>query len=327
MAVTSKRGRSSAPQPAGARPEPMNVLDLQRSRLIAALIAAVEADGYAAVTVGEVLSRSRISRKTFYEAFVDLEDCFLAAFEQAVARAHHVARAACAGERGWRSSTHAALLGLLTAMDQERGLAKLCIVDALAAGPRVLERRSQLLAELALAIDGGRALAKAGHEPAMLAPQAIAGGLAELLHTRLLREDPAPLTDLLGPLMSIIVLPYLGRAAAFRELEAPVPRVRRTEPADSSARDLDPLARLPMRVTYRTVRVLSAIAQTPAASNRQVAEDAGIADQGQMSKLLARLERLGLVENAGRDHGNHGVNAWCLTDLGAQVQRAAKGHP
>ena len=54
-----------------------------------------------------------------------------------------------------------------------------------------------------------------------------------------------------------------------------------------------------MRLTYRTVRVLSVIGEAPGASNREVAEGSGIADQGQISKLLARLERLQLIENTG----------------------------
>jgi hypothetical protein len=58
----------------------------------------------------------------------------------------------------------------------------------------------------------------------------------------------------------------------------------------------DPLRRLGMRLTCRTVRVLLAVADTPGGSNRQVADGSGIGDQGQISKLLARLHGLGLIE-------------------------------
>ncbi len=54
-----------------------------------------------------------------------------------------------------------------------------------------------------------------------------------------------------------------------------------------------------MRLTYRTVRVLTFIGEHPGASNREIADGAGIADQGQISKLLTRLERLKLVTNLG----------------------------
>ena len=42
-----------------------------------------------------------------------------------------------------------------------------------------------------------------------------------------LEAGEAPLGELLGPLMSMIVLPYLGAQAAERELTGPLPRVPR----------------------------------------------------------------------------------------------------
>jgi DNA-binding MarR family transcriptional regulator len=76
-----------------------------------------------------------------------------------------------------------------------------------------------------------------------------------------------------------------------------------------------------MRLTYRTTLVLEAIAHRPGVSNRMVADLAGVTDQGQISKLLARLERLGLVENTGVGHAKGERNAWALTPLGHQVAR------
>jgi hypothetical protein len=74
-----------------------------------------------------------------------------------------------------------------------------------------------------------------------------------------------------------------------------------------------------MRLTYRTVRVLRAIAAQPSASNREVSLAAGISDQGQISKLLARLQKRGLIANAGRAGNGFTrgeANAWTLTDTG-----------
>ncbi len=82
---------------------------------------------------------------------------------------------------------------------------------------------------------------------------------------------------------------------------------------------------LDLRVTYRTLRTLRAIAEQPAASNREVAAAAGVADQGQMSKLLWRLEGLGLIHNTGRGHVGGGPNAWRLTARGEELERALRG--
>ena len=115
------------------------------------------------------------------------------------------------------------------------------------------------------------------------------------------------------------MLPYLGPEAAAREVEHPVPRARRraTTPAD-------PLRELDMRLTYRTVRVLLAIAERPGASSRQVADASGVADQGQISKLLWRLEHLGLIANTTDGRGRGEPNAWILTPKGREVEQAIR---
>lgn len=56
----------------------------QRERLLEAIIGLVAADGYAATSVADVISRAGVSRKTFYEHFADKQACFLAAFDEAV---------------------------------------------------------------------------------------------------------------------------------------------------------------------------------------------------------------------------------------------------
>ena len=71
--------------------------------------------------------------------------------------------------------------------------------------------------------------------------------------------------------------------------------------------------------------VLLAIGAHPGACNRQVGRAAGAADPGQISKLLTRLQRIGLIEN--REAGVKGSpNAWTLTRKGAEVERAIAAH-
>jgi DNA-binding MarR family transcriptional regulator len=77
-----------------------------------------------------------------------------------------------------------------------------------------------------------------------------------------------------------------------------------------------------MRLTYRTLRALAAVAAHPGASNRKLADAAGIVDQGQASKLLTRLEDLGLIENTGEGHAKGARNAWVLTPRGEQVAQS-----
>jgi AcrR family transcriptional regulator len=300
------------------------VTQIQRSRMLAAAVEAVEDVGYARMTVAQVISRARVSRKTFYDVFADREDCFLAAFEQALSQARLIAQEAYAGESSWRDGVRAALARLLMFMDEEPGLAKLCIVEALGAGERVLDRRAKVLEEIAAVIDRGRMVTNATREPPEVTAEGVVGAIFAVLHTRVLEPGEERLTDLLGPLMSMIVLPYLGARAAGRELSKPVPEAPSDGRSRTIARHKDPLEGLNMRLTYRTVRVLMVIAEHPGASNREIAEGSGIIDQGQISKLMNRLARLKLVENLGEGQEKGAANAWHLTARGAQVERATR---
>lgn len=199
-------------------------------------------------------------------------------------------------------------------------MGRLLIVESLAAGPNALRRRQEMLAPLIATIDEGRSQARKGAEPPPLTAEGIVGGVLGVLHARLSEADPRRLTDLAGSLMGMVVLPYLGPAAAKRELArkpAPAPAAF-VRTANTSA-----LNELRMRLTYRTVRVLGALAANPGSSNRKVGDASGISDQGQVSKLLGRLQQLGLIENATSGGPARGEpNAWTLTAKGWDIQRA-----
>jgi AcrR family transcriptional regulator len=298
------------------------VTELQRQRMLSAAVEVVGELGYTRMTVAQVIARARVSRKTFYDVFEDREDCFLAAFEQAVGQARLVAIEGFELGVGWREGLRCALARLLRFVEEEPELARLCVVEALAADQRVAERRGELLCEVALIIDEGRLLTN--REPPEVTAEGVVGGILAVLHARLLAGSGEPMSELLGPMMSMIVLPYLGARAAKRELARPSAERGHRRREASPGRAGDPLAGLKIRLTYRTVRVLMVVAEQPGASNREVADSSGIVDQGQISKLLGRLEGLGLLENRGLGQAKGLANAWHLSERGTQVERATR---
>jgi AcrR family transcriptional regulator len=296
------------------------VPQIQRGRILAALVEVARDRGAAKVTVAHIVARSGVSRRTFYELFDDRDACFLAAFEDAVARAGaQVGPAAGEGTR-WREQMRGGLLALLEFLDKEPELGGLCVVDALGAGPSVLARRAQVVAALVDAVDGGRLQARAALCPSRLTAEGVVGAVLGVLYARLAEPGRGSMVGLLNALMGMIVLPYLGPAAAAREAARAAPRARRRAARTPS----NPLEGLDMRLTYRTVRVLAAVASAPAASNRQIADAAGVADQGQISKLLARLEHVGLIANRGAGAARGEPNAWRLTQRGREVELAIR---
>jgi AcrR family transcriptional regulator len=296
-----------------------HVSEIQRSRILAAMAEVASERGVAAASVAHVVARAGVSRRTFYDLFEDREECFLATFDLALDHAAREVLPAWQAPGGWRERIRAALTALLVFMDEEPALARLCVVQALGAGPRALARRGEVLRALTVAVDEGRGEARKGAQLPPLAADGVIGGVLSILHTRLLEDRRDPLTGLVGELVSMIVLPYQGTAVASRELHRPAPSYSKPKPAP---RRCDPLEGLGMRITYRTVRVLMVIAAHPAASNRLVAEHAGIHDQGQVSKLLTRLQTLGLVDNHGEGPTKGAPNAWHLTPKGHDVEQA-----
>jgi AcrR family transcriptional regulator len=278
--------------------------------------------GAPTVTVAHIVARSGVSRRTFYELFSDREQCLLAALDQAIAHATAAVLPAYEAPGRWRERVRGALSALLLFMDEQPAMARLCIVESLAAGPEALERRTRIVHALIHAVDEGRHETRAGREPPPLAAEGVVGAVLAVIHARLIEPKHKPLSSLTPALMSTIVLPFLGSAAAEREQNKPAPLLKtKTRPRT------DPLDGLDMRLTYRTVRVLIAIAQHPQASNREVATAAGIADQGQISKLLTRLQNLGLIHNDGQGQPKGAANAWALTGKGQEVERSIRGGP
>jgi AcrR family transcriptional regulator/DNA-binding MarR family transcriptional regulator len=323
----SSRARRAAP---GAGPGQERVSAIQRSRMLVALVEVSAERGVGQASVAHIVARAGVSRRTFYELFEDREDCFLAAFDHALARATEVTVPAYEAERGWRERVRGGLAALLRFLDEEPGLGGLLFVDSLSAGPGALERRAEVVDALIAVVDGGREQGRAARETSPLAAEGVVGAVFSVVHARMLklrapgagsdrkRAEPSFLA-LLNQLMGMIVMPYLGTAAARRELQRAVPASRAVKHVNA-----DPLRDLDMRLTYRTIRVLVAIAAAPGASNRRIADTAGVADQGQISKLLTRLEHLGLIQNLGEGPAKGEPNSWTLTTTGTEVERAIR---
>jgi AcrR family transcriptional regulator len=340
----SRRAAASVPSRRGG----LRVGEVQRARMLGSALQVLAEHGYGEMSVARITARARVSRRTFYDVFEDREDCFLAVFDDAIARVSELVLGAYEATSGkWQERVRASVAILLEFLDEQPQVRSLLVMDALQGGPRVLARRAEVLERLAGALHQGGSRAASVRELPPLTGEGVVGAVLGVVHTRLLAKDPAPTLELLGPLMGMIVMPYLGAAAARKELKrrpvsspgragasrsgthgawpAPQASDRRRDAKPIAA--LEPFVDLPMRVTGRTLLVIEVIGEYPGASNREIADLAGVSDQGQISKLLQRLEGLELIENTTprwrRDQPPTGEpNAWSLTPRGVGVQQA-----
>ncbi len=310
--VTRVNGRS------GRSGDRAHLASIQRTRILAGMFAAVAENGLAATSVADVVSRSGVSRRTFYEAFADRDECFTAALRQALAMAGERVVPAWNAPGRWRERVRAALRELLCFLDEKPDAARVLLVESLAGSRDALALRAGAVARIVAAVEQGRGERRPGVELPALTGEGAVGGVLSILQSKIATPSHPPLLELLNPLMATLVLPYLGPGAAGRELDRPVAAPARRvggSPPPDLFRDAG------IRLTYRTIRVLLAVAENPGASNRLVGETAEIADQGQISKLLKRLQAHGLIDNGGTGHAQGAPNAWRLTALGEQISR------
>lgn len=222
---------------------------------------------------------------------------------------------AAGGDRGRLERVRAVLSALLTFCDEEPAWARFLISEPPVATVAVFERRQRAFQALA------RTLAKEMQTEANssgwfvpsseLTAELTVGGVFSVIRARMLEGVREPFVELVPSLMAFVAAPDRASGAS---------RSNRVG-AEIAAGEL-PGQRLPLRTTYRTTRVLSAIGASAGLSNREIAEAAGLTDEGQTSKLLRRLERRGLVQNFGLGQRHGGSNAWRLTAYGERVLEA-----
>jgi AcrR family transcriptional regulator len=296
------------------------VREVQRMWILSAVAKLAREKGPESLTVREIIARAGVSRRRFYELFESSRDCFEAAFEEALTKATEQVLTASEGRGDWVQRLRSGLLALLSFIDAEPELARLCVLGATTVRPAMLARRRDTLAEAAIFFEEGRVSVPVELQPPPLTAESLVGGTLSVIQARMLEPEAAPLVELLNPLVSVIVLAYKGPAQARRELSRPMPRGE----ASTAAHDARNSVALDMRLTYRTLRVLAVIGTNPGISNRAVGEAAGIANAGQISKMLARLERHGLIRNTGAGQPKGAPNAWKLTPVGMKIDRARR---
>jgi AcrR family transcriptional regulator len=195
------------------------VLSNQRERILRAMADTVADRGYGQATVAHVIGAAGVSRKTFYESFRCKEDCFLTSYDALIDHLSAVAIEAYTAAADWTDGIRAALGATLAVLSDDGALARVVLVEVLAAGPQALERYDQAMHRILPILDLGRGESAHGSElPPKLAEE-ILGGVIQALHLRVLAGEEARLRDSLAELLYFTLAPFLGheraRAAAF----------------------------------------------------------------------------------------------------------------
>jgi AcrR family transcriptional regulator len=159
-------------------------------------------EGYAAASIARVIAHAGVSRPTFYEYFIDKEDCFVALIAFIHERVLGDVRRAVRRERPERAP-HAATAALVEFAAARPAIARLLMGETMRAGHRALDARDQGIAQIARILeDVCEGLDDAVALPE-LEPRMLIGGIYRLVATKL-RDDEKGLSGLTEHLADLI---------------------------------------------------------------------------------------------------------------------------
>jgi AcrR family transcriptional regulator len=190
----------------------------QRERLIAGLAEAVAENGYAGTTIAHITRHAAVSRRTFYEHFSSKDECFIAAYDTVMTLLGERVGDAFDKEEEWPRAVRAGIAAMLEFLSAEPHLARLSMVEALVAGPVVVERYDAAIQSLVPYFQAGRegrsASVLAGLSPTT--EEALVGGMVSLISRRIFADRTDELESLLPDLVEFTLTPYLGSVEAAK---------------------------------------------------------------------------------------------------------------
>lgn len=189
-----------------------------RLRVLAVATEVFVGEGYRATTVDQL--RLRIYPRLFDWLFTDKEDCFLQVFDHHIARARQAVSASAPNGDAWPRRLAAGLWALLELIDAEPAAARLVLVESQLATPAAARRYYETVSSISPFMGEGRLLADGSPPP--MADSALPGGLASTLETHLSRGGEAPVSDLHGELLRVLLFQYRANPEVDRFLTSEI---------------------------------------------------------------------------------------------------------
>jgi AcrR family transcriptional regulator len=186
----------------------------QRERLIASLIETVAEYGYNDTTITRIVEGAGVSSRTFYKYFQSVEECYLAALDQTIARLTPLIEQAFDSEQIWPLQIRASIAALLGAFADDPALARLCAVEPFVAGPEIAARYEQALHGLVPYLRRGRQLRDGDDPLPETTERGLIGSINSLIARKVSAGEAESLSGLLSDLVQFALTPYLGPAEA-----------------------------------------------------------------------------------------------------------------
>ncbi|HEX5761780.1 MAG TPA: TetR/AcrR family transcriptional regulator [Solirubrobacterales bacterium] len=192
------------------------VVQNQLDRLLDSIAESLHEYGYDKTTVSVITSQARVSKSDFYRHFTSKDQCFLAAYDDAVERLRREVLGPCAKKDDWATAVVAALEAVLGFLARNPARGDLLFVEGLRAGPDVYARFQRVVHSFVCYLSDRAPQPAAGGAPGDCVAEAVVGGIASLLSRWVLAGETEEIEDRLAEITEFALTPYLGSAEARR---------------------------------------------------------------------------------------------------------------
>jgi AcrR family transcriptional regulator len=203
MSARARKGAEPAPRPVLSREF---VAEHKRKRIMTATAELTAERGYEATKISDIVKRAGVARKTLYENFSGKEEVFLTTFDAAVAEAMRRIEESCVdlGD-DWEARAEAGLAAFLDYVAAEPALARMCLVEALTAGPAAAEHYEVAVQDfVALA---QRYIPRGDKLPDTI-DETLIGGIAWIVYQHVRRGEADQVAKLLPELAEFLLAPF-----------------------------------------------------------------------------------------------------------------------
>jgi AcrR family transcriptional regulator len=212
-------------QPPGTRPSSgasasrENLAANRRQRILYAAAQLAEEKGYNATTIADITRLAGVDGRSFYAAFADKQDAFMAVHELGVQQVMSATAGAFFTGASWPERMWAAGRAFAGFLESNPMIAHVGFVEAYAVGPGAVQRVEDSHVTFTIFLQEGYQQKPRRTPPSRLALEAIITSIFEIVYREARSRKRPRVSGMLGPMAFLALAPFTGAEEASRFID------------------------------------------------------------------------------------------------------------
>jgi AcrR family transcriptional regulator len=191
----------------------------QRQRILYAAAQMAEQKGYNATTITDITRLAGVDGRTFYDAFADKQDAFMAVHELGVQQVMSATAGAFFTGRSWPERMWAAGQAFAAFLDSNPLFVHVGFVEAYAVGPGAVQRVEDSHVTFTIFLQEGYQLQSGRTPPSRLALEATITSIFEIVYREARAGKQPQVSGMLGTMAFLSIAPFLGAKETNRFID------------------------------------------------------------------------------------------------------------